>query len=123
TQQLVKNALLTPKQDLHRKLKEAVLAIRLEQKMTKHQILERYLNTVYFGNGSYGIEAAAERYYGVKVGQLTMGQATLLAGLIRNPVGYDPFRFPDQAKARRSEVTARMHQLGDLTPDAVTGID
>ena len=123
TQQLVKNALLTPKQDLHRKLKEAVLAIRLEQKMTKHQILERYLNTVYFGNGAYGIEAAAERYYGVKVGQLTVGQGALLAGLIRNPVGYDPFRFPDQAKVRRSEVTRRMRALGDLAPDAVAGID
>jgi len=123
TQQLVKIALLSPKQDLHRKLKEAVLAIRLEQKMSKHEILERYLNTVYFGNGAYGVEAAAERYYGVKVGQLTMGQATMLAGLIRNPVGYDPFRFPDQAKARRSEVVRRMRQLGDLAPDTAAGIE
>src|SRR5438445_11058574 len=123
TQQLVKNSLLSPKQDVHRKLKEAVLSMRLESQMSKQQILERYLNTVYFGNGAYGIEAAAEKYYGVKVGQLTTAQGALLAGLIRNPVGYDPFRFPDQAKVRRSEVTRRMRALGDLAPDAVAGID
>src|SRR5207302_11379 len=77
TQQLVKNSLLSPKQDVHRKLKEAVLSMRLESQMSKQQILERYLNTVYFGNGAYGIEAAAEKYYGVKVGQLTTAQGAL----------------------------------------------
>src|SRR5207302_2139624 len=109
TQQLVKNSLLTPKQDVHRKIKEAVLSLRLESQMSKNQILERYLNTVYFGNGAYGLEAAAEKYYGVKVGQLTTAQGTLLAGLIRNPVFYDPFRFPDAARNRRDEVADRMH--------------
>jgi penicillin-binding protein 1A len=114
TQQLVKNSLLSPKQDVHRKLKEAVLSMRLESQMSKAQILQRYLNTVYFGNGAYGIEAAAERYYGVKVGQLTVPQGALLAGLIRNPVFYDPFRFPETATTRRAEVADRMQQLGDL---------
>ena len=117
TQQLVKNSLLSPKQDVHRKLKEAVLSVRLESQMSKKEILERYLNTVYFGNGSYGIEAAAEKYYGVKVGQLTTAQGALLAGLIRNPVYYDPFRFPDVAKNRRAEVADRMQQLHDLPAD------
>src|SRR4051812_30545306 len=122
TQQLVKNSLLSPKQDVHRKLKEAVLSMRLESQMTKKEILERYLNTVYFGNGSYGLEAAAEKYYGVKVGQLTTAQGALLAGLIRNPVYYDPFRFPDVAKTRRAEVADRMAQLRDLPAEEAENI-
>src|SRR5437763_5999980 len=122
TQQLVKNSLLSPKQDVHRKLKEAVLAVRLESQMSKKEILERYLNTVYFGNGAYGIEAAAEKYYRVKVGQLTTEQGALLAGLIRNPVYYDPFRFPDVAKTRRAEVADRMAQLHDISPDEAESI-
>jgi penicillin-binding protein 1A len=122
TQQLVKNSLLSPKQDVHRKVKEAVLAVRLESQMSKNQILERYLNTVYFGNGAYGIEAAAETYYGVKVGQLTAAQGALLAGLIRNPVYYDPFRYPDAARTRRAEVADRMAQLHDISPDDATTI-
>jgi len=123
TQQLVKNSLLTPKQDVHRKLKEAVLSMRLESQMTKDQILERYLNTVYFGNGAYGIEAAAENYYGVKVGQLTVAQGALLAGLIQNPVYYDPFRFPDVAKKRRAEVADRMAQLHHISTDEAKQIE
>ncbi|MDP8955193.1 MAG: transglycosylase domain-containing protein, partial [Actinomycetota bacterium] len=79
TQQLVKNALLTPRQDLQRKLQEAVLATRLEDQMTKDEILERYLNTVYFGNGTYGVQAAAELYFGVGSHELTQGQAAFLA--------------------------------------------
>ena len=69
TQQVVKNALLTPKRDANRKLKEAIYAVRLEKQMTKDEILERYLNTVYFGNGAYGVQAAAELYFGTDVGQ------------------------------------------------------
>ncbi|MBV8385283.1 MAG: PBP1A family penicillin-binding protein [Acidimicrobiia bacterium] len=122
TQQLVKNSLLSPKQDVHRKLKEAVLSVRLESQMSKNQILERYLNTVYFGKGAYGIEAAAEKYYGVKVGQLTTAQGALLAGLIRNPVYYDPFRYPDVATKRRAEVADRMAQLHDISPADATAI-
>ena len=108
TQQLVKNALLTPKQDLQRKLEEAVLAIRLEDQMTKDQILERYLNTVYFGNGAYGVQAAAEMYFGVDADDLGQGEAALLAGLIRNPIGYDPFTNPELARERRDLVVDRL---------------
>ena len=75
----------------------------LEKKLTKEQILERYLNTVYFGNGSYGIQAAAEMYFNKNVDQLTMVEGAFLAGLIRAPSGYDPFRYPDRSKARREQ--------------------
>jgi penicillin-binding protein 1A len=115
TQQLVKTVLLTSKQDVDRKLQEAALAIRLENQMTKDEILERYLNTVYFGNHSYGIQAAAERYYRVNVGQLTVGQATLLAGLIRNPVYADPYDNPQAAAERRDVIVDRMVTLGHLS--------
>ncbi|MEA3020792.1 MAG: hypothetical protein QOI47_2316 [Actinomycetota bacterium] len=104
TQQLVKNALLDPSQTLDRKVKEAVLALRLEETMSKREILERYLNTVYLGNGTYGVQAASELYFGKNVHDLDQTDAAFLAGLIRNPVGYDPFVHPADAKARRDEV-------------------
>ncbi|MGI8759490.1 MAG: transglycosylase domain-containing protein, partial [Acidimicrobiales bacterium] len=116
TQQLVKNALLTPKQDLERKVHEAVLALRLEDQMTKDEILERYLNTVYFGNGAYGLQAAGEMYFGVGVGELGQSEAALLAGLIRNPVNYDPFLFPEVATERRDLVVDRLVAVGQLDP-------
>ena len=119
TQQLVKTALLNPKQDLNRKLQEASLAIRLERQMTKHQILERYLNTVYFGNGAYGLQAAAERYYQTDVDKLTLGQGILLAGLIRNPVFADPYTSPEDARGRRDVIIDRMAELGHVTPEQV----
>src|SRR5919205_2767053 len=104
TQQLVKTAILNPRQDVNRKVQEAALAIRLEQQMTKQEILERYLNTVYFGNGQYGLEAASEKYFGHDVTQLTLGEAVLLASLIRNPVGGDPWTAPEEATDRRAVV-------------------
>ncbi|HEV2758901.1 MAG TPA: transglycosylase domain-containing protein [Acidimicrobiales bacterium] len=119
TQQLVKTALLNPKQDLNRKLQEASLAIRLERQMSKTEILERYLNTVYFGNSAYGIQAAAERYYETDVDKLTLGQAILLAGLIRNPVGADPYGNPEDARARRDVIIDRMARLGHVAPEEV----
>jgi len=117
TQQLVKTALLNPKKDVNRKLQEASLAIRLEKQMTKTEILERYLNTVYFGNGAYGLQAAAERYYATDVDKLSLGQAVLLAGLIRNPVGADPFGNPEAARGRRDVIIDRMQRLGDVSPE------
>jgi len=122
TQQLVKTALLNPKQDLNRKLQEASLAIRLERQMSKTEILERYLNTVYFGNSAYGIQAAAERYYQTDVDKLTQGQAILLAGLIRNPVGADPFNNPEDARGRRDVIIDRMARLGHVTPEQVVAL-
>jgi penicillin-binding protein 1A len=117
TQQLVKNALLTPQRTAGRKVREAVLAVRLEDNLTKQQILERYLNTVYFGNGAYGIQAAAETYFNTDVGNLGDADAALLAGMIRNPDGYDPIRHPDAAKARRSAALDRMVANRHLTKD------
>lgn len=117
TQQLVKTALLNPKQDVNRKLQEASLAIRLERQMSKDEILERYLNTVYFGNGAYGLQAAAERYYQTDVDKLTLGQAVLLAGLIRNPVYADPYNNPEDARGRRDVIIDRMVTLNDITPE------
>jgi 1A family penicillin-binding protein len=115
TQQLVKNTLLTPDRDINRKIKEAVLAVRLEDQMSKREILEHYLNTVYFGNGAYGVQAAAETYFGVRATELDVAQAAFLAGMIRNPVGYDPFRNPEGAGLRRNFALDRMVDSGHLS--------
>ena len=122
TQQLVKNALLTPERSVSRKVREAVLALRLEEKLSKEEILERYLNTVYFGNGAYGVQAAAETYFNTDVGNLTKGQAALLAGIIRNPEGYDPIKRPEAAAERRSVAVGRMLANGHVTPEEVEAI-
>jgi len=112
TMQVVKQSLLTPEQNLTRKAQEAVLARRLEDEMSKDDILERYVNTVYVGNGAYGFQAGAEIYFGVAVGDLDLGQAALLVALIRNPNGYDPFRFPELALERRNLVLDRLVDVG-----------
>jgi penicillin-binding protein 1A len=87
TQQLVKNAFTGAERNADRKIQEAVLAVRLEQEFSKEFILERYLNTVYFGNNAYGLEAAAETYFSKSVTELSLGEGAFLAGLIQNPVG------------------------------------
>lgn len=112
TQQLVKNALLTSDRDFDRKRKEIPLAIRLEEQLTKDQILEKYLNTVYFGSGAYGVQAAAEVYWGVDVGALGYPEAAMLAALISNPVVYDPTLHPDVAYAQRTLALDRMVSQG-----------
>ncbi|MGQ0744325.1 MAG: transglycosylase domain-containing protein [Acidimicrobiales bacterium] len=122
TQQLVKTELLTPRQDLGRKVREAALSIRLEKQMSKDQILERYLNSIYFGNGAYGLQAAAERYFSTDVDQLTRPQGALLAGLIRNPVGADPFTRPEAAALRRATVADQLLRLGRVTPEGAAAI-
>ena len=123
TQQLVKNALLDPEQNIGRKVREAMLAMRLETRMTKKEILERYLNTVYLGNGTYGVQAAAELYFGVDAKDLDRAKAAFLAGLIRNPVGYDPFVHPDEARERRdlvAEVLTAKGSIGVAEAKAIT---
>jgi len=115
TQQLVKLNLLSSEQTLDRKVQEIVLAQRLEQQMTKDEILDRYLNTVYFGNHAYGVQAAAETYFGVGVQQLDIGQAAMLAGIIRNPTAYNPVRYPERAAQRRDVAIDRMVDAGSLT--------
>jgi membrane peptidoglycan carboxypeptidase len=115
TQQLVKQRILTSERTLSRKVKEATLAWRLNQEYSKNEILEQYLNTVYFGENSYGIAAASERFFGVPSQQLDVAQAALLAGSIRSPSGYDPFNHPSASKSRRAEVLALMYQQHYIT--------
>ena len=116
TQQYVKTALLDPTRTVNRKLEEAVLAWRLEQSHSKEEILERYLNTIYFGQGAYGASAAAEVYFGKAVGELNLAESALLAGLIRAPGTTDPFVAPEPALERRQLVLDRMLELGRLDP-------
>lgn len=115
TQQLVKLTLLSSKQNVNRKVTEARLALQIEKQLSKEQILERYLNTVYFGEGSYGVQAAAERYFNKKIDDITVVEAAFLAGMIRNPVGYDPQRFKDRSRQRRAIVLERMVKVGMIT--------
>ncbi len=117
TQQLVKLDLLSREQTLDRKVQEIVLAQRLERQLTKEEILGRYLNSVYFGNHAYGIQAAAETYFGVGVKKLDVGQAAMLAGIIRNPIAYNPVRYPERAAERRDVALDRMLEIGMLTPE------
>ncbi|MCU4183987.1 penicillin-binding protein [Acidiferrimicrobium sp. IK] len=115
TQQLVKQTYLSPARKVSRKIKEAVLAERLQQKYTKDQILEAYLNIIYLGNSAYGVQAAANVYFNEDVSQVNIPQAALLAGLIQNPSGYDPLQQPLLARTRRAEVLARMVHYKDIT--------
>ena len=118
TQQLVKLSLLSTEQNLSRKSTEAFYALRLERQMTKDEILERYLNTVYFGSGAYGVQAAAETYWGYEdVSELGWAEAALLAGVIRNPNQYNPTRFPNVAKARRSVALQRLVDTEHITAE------
>ncbi|MGH9042590.1 MAG: transglycosylase domain-containing protein, partial [Acidimicrobiia bacterium] len=117
TQQYVKNVLLDPSQNLDRKLKEAVLAFQLERKYTKETILERYLNRIYFGNGAYGVQAAATLYFGKPAADLALAESALLAGVISAPERYDPFDHPEAAQARRDVVLNRMAELR-VAPEA-----
>ena len=115
TQQLVKTVLNTPEKTLDRKIKDAVISSRLEGRYNKNQILEAYLNTVYFGNGAYGVQAAAETYFNEDVSAVTPVQAALLAGVIRDPQGYDPIVNPHDSTARRNFVLQRMVLQGHLS--------
>lgn len=115
TQQLAKSTLESPKRDLPRKLTEAVLAVRLDDQLGKRGVLERYLNTIYFGQGAYGIAAAAETYFGRPLAEITVDQAALLAGLIRGPNLYDPVALPEVARVRRETVLRRMVAEGYLS--------
>ena len=108
TQQLIKKRLLSDKREVSRKAREAVLAMELTGQISKAAILEEYLNTVYFGQGSYGIGSAAKRFFKKPVEQLTLPEAALLAGVISNPEGANPFFYPEKATARRNFVLDRM---------------
>jgi penicillin-binding protein 1A len=108
TQQVVKTLLLTPERRIERKVKELILSLRLENKLSKDDILYLYLNQIYFGAGSYGVQAAARTFFDVDVEDLTIAQAALLAGLPQRPSEYDPQRFPKAARRRQHYVLERM---------------
>lgn len=110
TQQLVKTALLTPERTIIRKLREAFLTIGTEVLYSKDQILEMYLNHIPYGGTAYGIEAAAQRYFGKSSTQLTLSEAALLAGLPQAPSRYSPFVNPEQARNRQADVLKRMYE-------------
>ncbi len=116
TQQYVKNEIIAPNgrapDTLQRKIDEAALAQQLELRLTKRQILHRYLNTIYFGEGAYGVQAAAKTYFGKGVGHLTLPEAAMIAGTIQSPSDYDPYVHPRRAKHRRNVVLRKMHQQG-----------
>jgi membrane peptidoglycan carboxypeptidase len=115
TQQYVKNAYLSDSQTLTRKLKELMIAVKLTREYSKDQILEFYLNTVYFGRNTYGIEAAAKAFFGETVEQLTVSQGALLAGMLRAPSYYDPAVHPGQARGRWRYVIDGMVSTNHLT--------
>ena len=108
TQQVAKNMLLDSQVSLSRKVKEAILAMRIEESLTKERILELYLNEIYLGLQSYGVAAAAQSYFNKPLDELTIQEAAFLAALPKAPNNYNPFRFPDAAKARRDWVLDRM---------------
>ncbi|MCP3923632.1 MAG: PBP1A family penicillin-binding protein [Desulfobacterales bacterium] len=108
TQQVIKNFLLTPEKKYDRKIKEAILAYRLEKKFTKEDILYMYLNDIYLGHGAYGVEAASENYFGKSVSELNLAECAMLAGLPQAPSRYSPFRHPERAKQRQILVLNRM---------------
>src|SRR5918995_4012830 len=114
TQQYVKNTYVSGERTLRRKLAEAGHAWGIEERNGKRAILEAYLNTVYFGQGAYGVEAAAQTYFSTGADGLSLTQAALLAGMIRAPTSYDPFRRPRAARTRRAGVLDRMERNGHL---------
>ncbi len=114
TQQVIKNYSLTSKRTLRRKIKEIFLAIELERILSKEKILDIYLNNFFLGNRSYGVGAAARRYFGKKVQQLTVAEAAMIAGLFRAPGKYDPMRFPRAARQRQLQVLQAMAASGKI---------
>jgi membrane peptidoglycan carboxypeptidase len=133
TQQLVKQTLLqtadsseardaATEQTPARKLREARLALALEETYSKDEILTRYLNIVYFGKGAYGIQAAAQRYFSVNAADLDLAQAAMLAGLVQSPFYDDPIDNPENAQVRRNQVLQRMVDLGHITEQQFTEV-
>ncbi len=117
TQQTVKSLFLTPEKTIGRKLKELILAYRIEKKLSKDEILYLYLNQIYLGDGAYGVEAAAQTYFGRGVSTLTVAEGALLAGLAQAPSRYSPRGHIDKARARQRYVLRRMAEVGFLDKD------
>ncbi|HXF92024.1 MAG TPA: PBP1A family penicillin-binding protein [Nitrospiraceae bacterium] len=117
TQQLARSLFLSPERTFERKLKELILAYKMELVLTKEQILEMYLNQIYFGQGAYGVAAAAQTYFGKELPKLTLAEAAFLAGMPKSPSAYSPFKAPERAKKRQEHVLARMEEAGFITPE------
>src|SRR6185503_7689499 len=115
TQQLARNSLPLGGRTLSRKILEAMVALRIERQFTKQQILELYINRIYFGNGCYGVETASQAYFGKNASKLNLSEAALLAGLIRSPNRFSPLRNPEGAAAQREAVLKRMVELKKIS--------
>lgn len=117
TQQLAKNLFLTNDKSWWRKIKEAMIALHLEREYTKDQLLEIYLNVIYFGQGQYGVEAASNRFFHKSVDELTLEEGALLAGIIKAPNGYSPIDHPEKAIERRNVVLKAMEELDYISKE------
>ena len=115
TQQLTRSLFLSPERTYGRKFKELILAYKMELVLSKEQILELYLNQIYFGQGAYGVAAAAQTYFGKSLAQLTLAESAFLAGLPKSPNNYSPYKNPDLAKKRQEHVLTRMQEAGFIT--------
>ncbi len=117
TQQLVRSAYLSDEKSLRRKIQEAILALEVEHHYSKQQILEFYLNRIYFGNGAYGIQSASQLYFDKDAKDLTLAESALLTGIVQSPNNYNPFASPDLAKLRQETVLDQMVKYGKITQD------
>src|SRR5689334_14906343 len=123
TQQLARNIFLTNNRSFVRKIKEGILALALERKFSKDQILELYLNRVYFGGGAYGIDAASRKFFGHGADHLSLGEAAIIAGLVKAPSNYSPTADVEAARDRSSVVLQTMVKNGFITADAAAAVD
>lgn len=117
TQQLAKNLFLTHERTIFRKIKEILISFQIERKYSKDEILELYLNQIYFGEGAYGVESAAQTYFGRSVDKINLSEAALLAGLPKSPVNYSPYVNREVAKQRQDMVLGRMLEVGFITDE------
>ncbi|SIS47535.1 transglycosylase domain-containing protein [Salimicrobium flavidum] len=123
TQQVAKNLFFSNEKSWMRKTKEVMVALYLERNFTKEEILELYMNSIYFGEGAYGVEAASERYFGTSISEVTDSQAALLAGMPKAPNSYSPVNDAEAAKDRRDVVLMRMEDEGYITSDEKTALE
>ena len=112
TQQVVKNLVLSPERSIRRKVQEMILAVRLEQRLSKDELLTMYLNEVFFGSRYYGVEEASRYYFGHSVSEITLAEAATLAGIVQSPNRYNPFRHPERALERRAYVLRQLWEKG-----------
>jgi penicillin-binding protein 1A len=123
TQQLARNLFLTASKDYTRKLREVVLALAIERKFAKEDILELYLNRVYFGGGAYGVDAASRKFYGHSARRLSLEEAAIIAGLVKAPSRFSPSADAEAARKRAATVIAVMVEQGGITPEEATAAD